>query len=228
MTQQQENVLSMWNTAEAVLMTNEAVWRNLMAFSAAADRFHTIHLELNPNARVQKAAITGITLDKQMLRRQLTDQVIQLAANMQVYATVEQNHTLRDQVSFRPTHFDRMRDSMLPIVVRSLLDTAQLHSAALTDYGVTEAKRTQVEQALSQYENMSTAPRVAIGARKTARSGIAQQIKEGNAQLELLDKLVGNFAADHPEFVAAFRSARLVIPHGNHRTIKDDKDKPVV
>lgn len=210
------------------MLANETVWRNLNAFSDAADRFRNIHLELDPNARVQKAAITGIALDKQVLRSQLTAQVIQLAANLQVFATVAQNHTLREQVSFRPTHFDRLRDSMLPIVVRSLLETALVHSTALVDYGVTETKRAQVEQALSEYENMNAAPRVAIGTRKAARSGIAQQIKQGNAQLELMDKLVGNFDAEHPEFVAAFRSARTVIHHGGHKAPKEDKDKPAV
>ncbi len=216
----------MWNTAETVLSANEEVWSSLNAFAAAAERFRNIHLEIDPNARIQKTATTGIALDKQLVRRRLTAQVAQLAANLQAFATVAQNNTLLDQVSFRPTHFDRLRDSMLPIVVRSLLEKARQYSAALPDYGVTGATVEQVELALKEYESMNTAPRVAIGTRKTARADIMQQLRDGNAQLELMDKLVGNFSAAHPDFVAAFRNARNVIHLGGHKTPKEDKDKP--
>ena len=228
MTQRQEDILSMWNTTQAILMANETVWRSLNAFSTAADRFYAIHLEIDPNARIQQSAITGITLDKQALRRQLTAQVVQLAANMQAYAMVVQNNTLLDQVKFSPTHFDRLRDSMLPIMVRSLRETALVQGTALADYGITEATLTSLEQALEQYENMNAAPRVAIGTRKAAGTGIVQQIRQGNLQLELMDKLAGNFSTGHPEFVAAFLSARTVIHYSGHKSPKDDKGTATV
>lgn len=213
----------MWSTAEAVLAANEKVWTGLDAFAAAVQNFRDIRKQIDPRARSQKSATIGIALDKQAVRNELTVLVNQLAANLQAYAAVTHNNTLQEQVHFGPSHFTRLRDNMLPVIVRSLLEKAEAQEQALIGYGITAAGIDEIKNVLNQYETINTAPRLAIGDRKKATSDMALQIKEGNNQLEVLDKLAGNFADNAPGFVAAFRNARIIIHHGGHKSIKSGK-----
>jgi hypothetical protein len=217
MTQQQANTLTMWATVDAVLRSQTKLWTPLKAFETAVQTFRSIRQQIDPDARSQEAAITGVTLDKQVLRSNLCRLAIQLAANIHAFALITGNNKLHNEADYKPTHFLRLRDNMLPVVVRSLIDHATIYLEQLGDYGITDNDLTQLTAALNAYENNQTAPRHAIIGRKVAIANIGQLIKQGNASIDIMDKLVGNWATANPDFVANFRNACHIIDRGHHK-----------
>lgn len=221
MTRRQENVITMWHAVDTVLSNQENAWSGLPAMVRAIERFRSLRRELDPDAMVQKTGTVGITAEKQALRDRLNNAVGQLAANLQAYALEHDKKELLQEVRYFISDIIAMRDNILPIVARKLLENADRLGKELTEYGVSDGTLQELSGLLTQYEGYNAAPRLAIGSRKAATAGIGQKIKAGIAQLEIMDRLVGNVEQKYPDFVAAFRNARKVIELGTHKTVKD-------
>lgn len=226
MTKRQENTLTMWAAVHTVLLREEQVWRPLEAFSKAADLFFRLQQALIPVVGLQLSGTHGITLDKKAVRSQLEEASVQLAANLEAFALTTGNNALKEEVHFTASSFSVMRDNILPVTVQKLLDKGAMYFNELTAYGVAEESLKELQQLLNHYLDYSAAPRVAIGKRKTARTDIAAQIEEGNNALEIMDKLAGNFNNTAPGFVAAFRSARMIVDVGVHKQRKAKPEEP--
>lgn len=221
MTRRQENVITMWHAVDTVLSNYENAWVELPAMVRAVERFRSLRRELDPDAMVQKTGTVGITAEKQALRDRLNNAVSQLAANLQAYALEHDKKELLQEVRYFISDIIAMRDNILPIVARKLLENGSGLGEEITEYGVSEGTLQELNELLVQYLGYNSAPRLAIGSRKAATAGIGQKIKAGTMQLEIMDRLSGNVALKFPDFVAAFRNARKVIELGTHKTVKD-------
>jgi hypothetical protein len=211
MTKRQEDKLTMWTATNAVLNQYEAVWQGIKAFLNAATEFRKIRLEIDPEADMQQSNKTGITQDKAAWRKSVTEKCRQMALNIEAYAISNKNFSLQKQFEFTPTYFEKLRDNALPVVAHAIINKAIALKDALAEYGTTGENIKELSKAINRYENMSPAPKLASDRGKQATVNIAEKLEAGNTQLKLMDKLAGNFAGTHPEFVSAFRNARIVI-----------------
>ena len=76
---------------------------------------------------------------------------------------------------------------------------------ALKDYGVTGDKLTDLQKAIDNYARSVPKPR-------TVKANIRRYFKDADTILvEQIDKLVETFAEDFPDFVATYKSARVIL-----------------
>ena len=211
MTKKQEDKLSMWTVANAVLSKHEAVWTKIKAFANAAALFRQIRLDIDPEADTQQSDKTGITQNKAQQRSDLIEECKQAALNIESYAINKKDFELEKRFQFTPTYFEKLRDNALPIAAHSIFNKAQALQKELNDYGVTPETLKELNEAILRYENINPAPQLASGNRKQATVNIAGKLKDGTVQLKLMDKMLGNFRKTNPGFVSAFKNARVVI-----------------
>jgi hypothetical protein len=224
MTKRQEDQLTMWSATEAVLKTYEGQWSTIVAFANAADLFRIIRLEVSPEANTQQQDNTGITYAKTVERSNLTELCKQMALNIKSYAVNIKDFGLEKQFDFTPTYFERLRDNAIPIVADAILQKAVGIKEVLDDYGVGEDELNYLEASIKKYKGMNPAPRLVQGIVKQATVNITGKMNEGNAQLKQMDNMVGNFNKTLPEFVSAFRNARIVINLSSSKKPKKPSD----
>jgi hypothetical protein len=211
MTKRQEDQLTMWTATDAVLKNYGEKWKTIPAFANAAYLFREIRLKVSTDANTQQQDNTGITQGKVVMRNNLTEQCRQMSLNIKSYAHNTKDFALEKQFHFTPTYFEKLRDNAVPIVADAILEKALNLKKELNDYGVSDEELKELKTSLEKYKGMNPAPRLAKGEVKQATVNVSDKIKEGAEQLSLMDNLVGNFNKKSPEFVSAFRNARIVI-----------------
>ncbi|KAA5536732.1 hypothetical protein F0919_03415 [Taibaiella lutea] len=228
MTKRQEDQLTMWTATNAVLKNYEEKWKSIAAFANAAHLFRKISLEVNAAISTQQQDNTGITQGKIAMRSNLTEQCRQMALNIESYAFNIKDFALEQQFHFTPTYFERLRDNALPVVAGAIFQKASDLKTQLSDYGVGDEELKELKTLIEKYKGMNPAPRLAKGEVKQATVNIADKINEGTEQLNLMDKLAGNFSKKSPEFVSSFRNARIVINRTSSKKLKKASDTTVV
>jgi len=223
MTKHQEDQLTMWTATDAVLRAHEAQWQSIVAFANAVALFRQIREAVSPEASTQQQDNTGITLAKTVLKENLIEQCKQMALNIKSYAVNIQDFGLQKQFDFTPTYFERLRDNTVSVVANTIFEKGNMLRKALADYGTGKEELEALQLTLTKYKDMNAAPRLAKGAVKQATVNISDKMSEGSLQLSQMDNLVGNFNKKYPEFVSAFRNARIVI---NMSSSKKSKKLP--
>ncbi|KAA5534511.1 hypothetical protein F0919_07775 [Taibaiella lutea] len=222
MTKKQEDQLTMWSATEAVLLKHEGLWQSIPAFADAAAQFRRIRIEVNPEANTQHQDNTGITYAKTVERSNLTELCKQMALNIKSYAINIKDFGLEKQFEFTPSYFDKLRDNAIPVVADAIYDKATALLEVLGDYGVGNNEMEELQASIINYKSMNPAPRLVKGEVKQATVNLSEKIQEGTAQLKQMDNLAGNFNKRSPEFVSAFRNARIVINTSSSRKPKND------
>jgi hypothetical protein len=133
--------------------------------------------------------------------------------------------TLQKQFTFAPSYFDKIRDNLFPVIVKTIITKATELLTSLEPYGVTQRSIQDLTDALDGYSNANASPRAAVGERKIATVNIVTKLTEGMYQLQIMDNLAGNFSTTNPDFVSAYHSARMIISLGT-RTKKDPTKPP--
>jgi hypothetical protein len=221
MTTKQENVITMWNTTNSVLTTNNAVWTGLTAFNAAVVRFRS---KLSTSAiyvATQQSKTQGVTTDKKTSRDLAIAQGVIISADIQAFAKVTNNNTLFMDMNFPKSTLEKLPDTTLVTTLQLIHTTATANLAALAGYGVVAATLTAYQTLIGNYNTYLAAPAARKATKKTATSNLASIIKDGNSELDTLDKLVGNFSVSNPDFVSTFKNARVIIDSGvTHTKLK--------
>ena len=230
MTDRQEDKITMWTTVNAVLENYPEVWSTLDGFANAANAFFIIREEIDPSASLQKSPNKGYTEAKHISGNDLISFSYQMALNIKSYAMNAKDFVLTKQYQYSLSDFNKFRDNELPTMVKDMVNKAKELDKALNAYGVTVAEIEELNNALKEYNVTNPAVAIAKGQSKQATVNIAKKLAEGTEQLELMDNLAGNFNKKNPEFVAAFRNARIVIKRGSRKKTKnlppDSPEKP--
>ena len=224
MTREQENILTMWTTVDQTLDLFKEVWTKLKAFDNAVNTFRDIRLELDPEAGKQKKKTNGITMDKHQQRMKVTKLGLQMAANIEAYARNIKDMSLQMEATFKPTHLNRLRDDEFPVTISNIIKRAKGLVAQLTDYGTTAKSIDLLQEALNKYNEWIAAPRIATATKKTATKNIAGGMEDGEEQLIIMDRLLGNMEESSPTFTNTFKSARMIINVGGRG--RNNEDKP--
>jgi hypothetical protein len=77
---------------------------------------------------------------------------------------------------------------------------------------VTQANIDELDQALQDFQAAKAKPRTAVVERSVQTQSLSSLLREaGNILRDQIDRLVNLFRRTHPEFVAGYRSARVVV-----------------
>jgi hypothetical protein len=103
----------------------------------------------------------------------------------------------------------------LETVARRVAAVAQANLAALADYEVKAADITELTAKTAAFGGVKTAPRLAISGRSAETTTLPEAIQSVRLLLRnRMDKLMTKFRRTNPEFVAGYRSARVIVDRG--------------
>ena len=212
MTAKQENKLSMILTVAALCEREQAVWKDLPAFSNAVTRLRVSLSNIQRFAQAQSIATAGIAAEKLQRREVLAPVITRLAHSVHAYALNARDRELEAATRIAPSYLLQCRDSVVPIRAQGIIDTAIAHLADLADYGVTNPEIDLAQSKLNAYVERVSEPSggPAVSAVKTEQ--LTDAFAEADEVLDgQLDSLILRFEETHPAVVAEYQHRRSIV-----------------
>lgn len=211
----QENKLSMYLAVQAVCDRNQSTWQVLQAFVDGYADFGGRVSNIQNLAQSQSVDPTGLSADKDQLRRAMAEAATEVAGGVYAYAKKVKNNDLAAQTNVSVTTFMDGRDTLAATRALNVHAAATANLANLAPYGVTAAKLTALKAKVDAYSASITKPREAVGSGSTATKQMDDEFHAADAVLEdQLDMLMPQFKAANPTFVADYQNARIIVDSG--------------
>jgi hypothetical protein len=220
MTQAQDDITTMFETALGALDQNKSVWEGRAAFLDAVTRAKDGTATIRNTIGKQQTPTTGLTEDKEASRADLEDRLIGLAAQLSAYAAKSGDHHLGAQVEMTRSSLDRLSESDLLQTAKRVADTGTDNFAALADYGVTKAELQALNDARTKFQDIKGSPRDAVVGRKVATMSLPAAIVSVRSIFRNeIDKMIIPFRATDPDFYNAYSTARIIVNRAAKRPV---------
>ena len=221
MTTGQINKTNMYQTTDLVLSDPvfQLIWGALPAFVRGQANLEGSINVLAALAQSQGTVLKGITLDKNRLKLTLVSRTLIVAGAAGAFAFESGNQTLAAKFNVNEGGLKNTRESLLDDAAQVIHDEAlklvTANPTKMTDYNLTPVMLTDLQSANTAYSATLGTPRAAIAGRSGATAAIAAEIEAADANLgNILDRLILQFAEDHPNFTTAYATARKIVNAG--------------
>ena len=105
-----------------------------------------------------------------------------------------------------------LNDLEMTNLANAIKEQAALRTAELATLQVSAENLQELDQAVQNFNSSKTAPRAATANRMAQTESLPQLLNDMNEILRSeLDRMVNLFRRTHPEFVAAYRAARVIV-----------------
>lgn len=212
MRRSQTNRITMFKTTALNLNDNQSVWSGMAPFVDAVQRLNDKIAELDDTARNQETPISGAVVDKASARDALEDVLFLVCEALGVLGHTGHDNDLIALVDLTPATMHRLDSEELSNRAATILDRANARKPDLATLHVTQANLDELTQALADFNNSKQRPREAVAVRSAETELIPNLIREATSILRNeIDPMVNLFRRSDPKFVAAHRSARVIV-----------------
>jgi hypothetical protein len=202
----------MFKTVAGYLDQNASVWSGMAPLATAVQQFQQKIGAIDTAAQKQETPVSGATGDKAATRDDLEDVLFLTCEALGVLAHTTGDHDLQALVNVSPSTLDSLGDEELANRATSVLGRANARKTELATMQVTQANIDELDQALQDFQAAKAKPRTAVVERSVQTQSLSSLLREaGNILRDQIDRLVNLFRRTHPEFVAGYRSARVVV-----------------
>ncbi len=203
----------MVETTLSFLDSNATIWQNVARIAQVKNQISEASQAIDLAAVEQQSAQVNVGKIKLDLKRTIAEKADILNDLVEVYAQMNNNPTLAQQMSDNSTTLFRMKNDDMTRKVKQIVDAIVAHQDVLVaEYGLAAEQITGLQADYDYYQELSGQPR-------------EYQIKSGVATLTLderfaevhnlltnqLDNLMKIFKRREPTFYSGYLKARMVI-----------------
>ena len=227
MNDRQANKLAMYAATYKVLKDNSALWVKIPALAIAERELDSGIKAINEIGRRQGRDLTGVTIDKKLLKTALVDAVYETASSLVAYAKKAKNNELKNEAGLSRTEINKKRDNPLLEFVSDIILLAKGNLKELEGYNINAAALENLQKLSDSYAAKAPATRV-VKNNKTAETKALKELfdKADAMLLDEMDKLMVTFKKSQPMFFDAYTAARSIIDLGKSSQYVDFIIKP--
>lgn len=217
MKQRYDNDFSMFVTVKDFMGAHTADTTGVPAIPTVLTSLGSLITQIDAANTAQGTPLTGIAVDKDVLRTTLEEATFLVSANLSAYAASINNNTLLAEVDIDRTGLDKLSANDLDVYATRVATRGATYQTQLTgSYGITLGNVTAITTARTAFAPYIEKPRVAIVERSGQTASIPGLIRQGKLLLRgQLDRLMARYRLTNPGFYAAYHTARVVVDrHG--------------
>lgn len=228
MEQKQTNRVTMFKTTIAVLNDNQSLWSGMAPLVTAVQDLSNVIASIDQSAQTQETPMVGVTVDKHSARESLEEVLFLICEALGVVGHTSNDNDLAALVDLTPSGLHKLGDEELANRATTILDRANAKKTDLAGLQVTSANLDEITQALQNYKSTKERPREAVATHAAETQSVASLIRQANDILRnRIDPMVNLFRRSDSKFVAAYRSARVVVDRrATHASPKPPAPKP--
>jgi hypothetical protein len=225
------NRVTMFKTVDGYLDQKNSVWNGMAPFAAAVQQLKQKLTAIDAAAQKQETPLSGAAGDKAAARDELEDVLFLMCEALGVLAHTHNDHDLKALVDLSPTAIDRLNDEELGNRATNVSAKANAMKTELATMQVTQANIDELDEALQTYQAAKAKPRTAVVERSVQTESLSTLVRgTSNLLRDQIDRLVNLFKRTNPEFVAGYRSARVVVDrvagHAAPKTVENSPTQP--
>lgn len=171
--------------------------------------------ELQELSEEQGKERTGITLDKNLLRRHLVDLCLKYSNKVAILSLQNENYTLLKEIQFRESQFRNMKGTKLREKAQLIYDNVQANLEELADQGISAETQKEFSEAITAFNDFLSMPRTVIAERKKTTMRINEIFAAADKYLKIMDLAVESAKKEHPDFYNNYRTARMLVDTGS-------------
>ncbi|MCD4666053.1 MAG: carboxypeptidase-like regulatory domain-containing protein, partial [Bacteroidales bacterium] len=161
----------------------------------------------------------GITVNKTVVREQLTTATLKLSRALAAYASLNSNYQLLSEVNYTLSTLNKSRDNIFYDIAVLIQTKAKQYEVDLANFLIKPEDITGQQALIDQYIEAVPEKRVAVVTSKTSTADLKLKIREMDVLLkEKLDRLILLFEAENSDFVQQYFNARIIIDLGHRST----------
>lgn len=211
---EQTNRVTMFKTVDAYFDDNISIWGAMPLMQAAVTQHKTNLTAIDRAAQLQEIP-SGAADDKAAARDALEDVLFLICEALGVLGHTGNDHDLAALAGVTRTSLDRFDEEKLTNRATNVLAEANARKTALAGLNITQANLDELTQALARFNQSKANPRTATAEKKVQTQTLAGLIRATSSHLRNpTDRLVNMFLRSHPEFVAGYRAARVIVDRG--------------
>lgn len=216
MNNDQENHFSMFKATEKTCDENEALITPITALADVYTQFKAKLTKIQQEVVKQETPITGVAVDKDVIRLDLARYCFVIASLILTYAKRVGNNTLKDAVNIAKRDLERDRDSTLVTDCQRIALKADENIAALAAHGLTPAMVLTLKDKTDAFAAVVADPTHAMDHHIVYTENLRVLMKETNDILrEDMDPNMELFSITNPEFYNLYQASRQIIDlHG--------------
>lgn len=209
------NKLLMYWTVLEVLAKYKQVWNTITGFTAVHEQFEATVKAIQKISAASDVKTNEVTEGKNHAIAGFIVELFKCISILSVNATRTNNKELKSRVDYTESELENMRPSELLSLSQEVLELATANIAELTKLGLTDADTSALVQFIENFEEITSATRTTITARKTAGGQLKSQFTEARFILnEQLDGLMEQFRTKQPVFYNEYWNARKTVDYG--------------
>jgi hypothetical protein len=217
---------NMFKTVTAVLDDHNSIWNSMAPFATAVTAFKDKVAAIDATAQRQETP-TGSAKDKENARNALEDVLFLMCEALGVLAHSSGDQDLLALTDVTRSGLDKMDAEALSNRATSVLAQANGKKTELATLQVTQANIDELSQALTDFNEAKAGPRQATAERSAQTDALPGLFREANDILRnQIDRMMSLFSRSNPDFVAAYKSARVIVDRAATRTTKAAATKP--
>jgi len=213
----QTNRVTMFKTVASQLDDHSTIWNGMAPMQTAVTQFKAKIAGIDASAQKQELP-SGAADNKAAARDALEDVLFLACEALGTLAHASNNHDLAALVEVTPSSLDHLGEAELSNRAASVLAAAITRQTDLAALQVTQDNLNELEQALQDFNASREGPRQATTERMVQTESLPELIREANEILrEQIDRMVNLFRRSHPDFVAGYRGARVIVDRAASR-----------
>lgn len=215
------NRVAMIRTTREYLVQTNSIWNSMTPFAAAFAELTTKLSDIDGAARKQETP-SGATADKAAARDQLEEVTFLACSALCVLAHNANDNGLLALCDLSRSALGEMDEQTLSNRAANVLVAANARKTELATLQVTQANLDEFTGALAEFNEAKTGPREATATRKVQTESLRRLIQEAIDILRnKIDRMVELFGRTHPDFVAGYENARVIVDRAaTHATAK--------
>jgi hypothetical protein len=227
MTQDQEDITTMFETTITLLDQNNTIWSGRDAFADAVTRAKQGTKDIRGKTGRQISPTAGITGDKAQARNDLEERMMEVGNQVAAFAAKSNDNDLAAKAEMTRSSLDRMSDSDLVQTAKRVAEAANANLPSLAPYGVTKVEVTALETAATTFEEMKGSTRDAVVGRKVETMSLPEAIGTVRSIFRNeIDKMMTAFKRTKPDFYNGYFTARVIVNRAPTRTAAKKTENP--
>ncbi len=208
----------MYRSVRQFFKEHEATFAGIGAIAETLPELEDLLRQIHANTLLQSASTTGLTVNKEVQRQQMTELALELGNALAAYAVKIKNPELKNRIDFTRTDLNRAKDTEIDSLCELIAGEADRYLEALNAYGVNAEKTAALRTALDAYGVAIGKRRLSQGTKVAATQELDRLFMEVDFRLrEVLDRLMLPFQKSNPALYGQYQHARQVLDLGKGR-----------
>lgn len=204
MNARQENILSMYQGLVQYVNVRPEAAAVVPFFMETFGQFITAYEGIRHYRTIQEADLSGSSLDKSTLRKQLESATLGLSAQLMALAGVKKNYSLSKRASYTSAELAKVADTVLKDIAELMFRLAQEFLQELSIYEVSPVQLAAFKELIAQYGASLSKTRQSMSDKTNASEQIEQLFDVAKEKMDLMDKLVENAKGKHVDFYKGY------------------------